>query len=294
MSEGGRLVSVAPGRRLHVTEHGSGAPVLLLHGFSQGSPSMAVVAGELRAGRRVLAVDLLGHGRSDAPEDPAAYRMETCAADLAALLSALGAVPADVVGYSMGARAALALAVWEPRAVRSLVLVGGRAGIADPAERRARICADEALAEHILERGIDWFVEHWMALPLFASQRRLAPAVLAAGRRERRSQRPLGLAGSLRGMGAGAQPPLFDRLPGVAAPVLLVTGSEDTRFAALADDLARRLSRARRCVIPEAGHAAHLENPGAFGEALRRFLREVDARTARAEAPAAPALEETA
>jgi len=264
---------------LHAESCGSGPPLLLLHGFTGCRASMRGVAEILAGGYRVILPDLPGHGCSPVPTAPPAHGMEACCDALAALLSRLGAEAPHVVGYSMGARVALSLAVRHPSCVRSLALVGGRAGIQDPAERAQRVAADIALAERIEARGVPWFVDYWMALPLFASQQRLGAARLAAAREQRLANRACGLAGSLRGMGAGAQAPLFDALPDVKVPVLLVSGAEDPRFTALAEDLARRLPRARCCVIPEAGHAVHLESPRAFGEALLGFLAEAEARS---------------
>jgi pimeloyl-ACP methyl ester carboxylesterase len=119
-----------------------------------------------------------------------------------------------------------------------------------------------------------------MALPLFASQRRLGAAALAAAREQRLANRAHGLANSLRGMGAGAQPPLQGRLGGLRMPVCLVAGEEDSRFRAVARDLAAEIPDARLEVVPSAGHAAHIENPVAFQRIARRFLARASAVTA--------------
>jgi pimeloyl-ACP methyl ester carboxylesterase len=136
---------------------------------------------------------------------------------------------------------------------------------------------DEALAERIERDGVPAFVDHWMSLPLFASQRRLGAAALAAAREQRLANRAHALASSLRGMGAGAQPFLGERLAAVRAPVCLVVGDEDRRFRRIAESLARELPRARVEVVAAAGHAAHLENPRGFLDITRRFLAEVEA-----------------
>jgi len=278
-----RRFEVQPSRCLHVElaepRQRRGAAVLILHGFTGSAETMRGVAEGLGEDRRRILVDLVGHGRSDAPSAPGDYRMERCLEDLCRLLDALGESRVHLVGYSMGARVGLALAAGHPERVRSAVLVGARAGVEDPAERRARIDQDERLARRILEEGIEWFVDHWMSLPLFASQRRLGSRALAEARAARLCNRAHGLALSLRGMGAGAQPALFERLDRVSAPVLLVVGAEDSRFLAVARDLEPRLPRARLQIIPDAGHAAHLENPQAFDRIAREFLRDVEAIT---------------
>lgn len=266
------------GVSLFVTSEGSGPPVVLLHGFTGSGRTLARTARDLRPGFHTVRVDLVGHGRSDAPPEPAAYTLEACAAQVAGVVAATCREPAHLVGYSMGGRVALALAAWHPDRVRSAILIGARAGIlraADRAERRRR---DEALATEIERDGLAAFVARWMALPLFASQARLGPEYLLRARRERMRQRPNGLAASLRGMGAGAQPPLFDRLAEIRIPMLLVVGASDARFADIARDLAERLPDAQLARIPAAGHAAHVEQPETFARRARDFLNVVEAR----------------
>ena len=253
-----------------------GPPVVVLHGFTGSAESMAGVAASLSAARRVVRLELVGHGESGAPKDLQPYTMSACSEQVLSAIAALELGPVHLLGYSMGGRAALATAVAQPRAFASLVLVGATAGIADSAERAERMIADEALADRIEDQGIEAFVEAWMALPLFASQARLGEAALARARAERLQQRPEGLANSLRGMGTGAQPPLHDRLASIESPVLLVVGEEDAKFRAIAAELERALPNARVAVLADAGHAAHLEAPEAFVAQVSAFFAAVE------------------
>lgn len=272
----GRRIDVG-GLLLHVVDEGEGPPVLLLHGFTGCGENLAELAAALREdGRRTLRLDVVGHGRSDAPADPAFYGMERCVDDVARVLAALVAGPVDVFGYSMGGRVALALAVRHPGRVRSAVLVGASAGFSDPAERAARIDSDEKLADALVTDGIEAFVERWMAQPLFASQRRIARSRVARERRLRLKNRPFALALSLRGMGSGAQPPLHAALSRVRLPVLLVAGAEDPKFVAKSRELADRLPNARAVAIAEAGHAVHLEQPETLARLVRAFLQNLE------------------
>lgn len=270
-----RLSLRADGVTLGVEERGAGPPVALLHGFAGSAQGLAPLARTLARRHRVLAIDLIGHGASDAPRDPAAYAIERCAEQLACVLAAAGAAPAHVFGYSMGGRAALALALAHPEAVRSLALLGASAGLSDAAARARRRRDDEALAERIERDGVAAFAREWAALPIFASQRRrLSPTARRALERQRLANRAHGLAGSLRGMGSGAQPCYLPRLAELDLPVWLGHGAEDAKFEAIARELAERLPRARRCAIPAAGHAPHLENPDALERELERFFGE--------------------
>ena len=263
-------------RALPCERRGCGPPLVVLHGFTGSGRSMAGVAAALESEYEILAPDLPGHGRAVGGADDGGYRFDDCIDALAATLHACGHARAHWLGYSMGARLALACAVRHPGTVASLVLLAGRAGIEDAIEREARRAADDALAARLESQGIGPFVDEWLAQPLFASLQRLGPGFMASERRERLGNAPRELAASLRALGPAAQPPLFADLPRVRAPVLLVAGALDARFVATAHDLARRLPRAEVCEIADAGHAAHLEQPAAFVAAVREFLRRAD------------------
>src|SRR5690606_34220796 len=128
-------------------------PVLFLHGFAGCAESWLPVWELLQArhlrGRRFLAPDIVGHGRTEAPADPERYRMEEAARDLEAVIDLAAAPGVDLVGYSMGGRLALWFARSCPRRVRRLVLESATAGIADPGERTARVQSDRELADWI-------------------------------------------------------------------------------------------------------------------------------------------------
>ncbi|MFK7898080.1 MAG: 2-succinyl-6-hydroxy-2,4-cyclohexadiene-1-carboxylate synthase [Myxococcota bacterium] len=263
------------GVRLSAVIEGEGPPLLVLHGFTGDAESMSSVAASFADRFQVIRLELVGHGESDSPTDAAAYTMPACVQQIRGVVEALALSRApSLLGYSMGGRAALSSAVEAPDLFRRLVLVGATAGIADPKLRAERVVADEALADRIENEGLARFVDRWMALPLFASQARLGEAALEAARAQRMRCDPAGLAQSLRGMGAGAQPPLFDALERFERPALLVVGAEDEKFQGIARQLVSGLPDARVASLPEAGHAAHLEAPEAFARVVGEFLAE--------------------
>ncbi|HWQ28999.1 MAG TPA: 2-succinyl-6-hydroxy-2,4-cyclohexadiene-1-carboxylate synthase [Dehalococcoidia bacterium] len=259
------------GIALNVEQWGEGRPLLCLHGFTGSASTWAPFAGAW-PGWRIVAVDLIGHGASDAPADPARYAMERAVDDLAAVLEATGVRRATVLGYSMGGRVALHFALLAPERVEALILESASPGIDDAAERAARARSDEELAAFIEREGIEAFVDRWESLPLFATQRSLPADTLARQRAQRLANRPEGLANSLRGMGAGAQRPLRSRLGEIRVPALVIAGALDDRYRALAYEMARSMPQATAVIIPGAGHAPHLERPGDFARAVGAFL----------------------
>src|SRR5687768_14977927 len=210
-------ISLGDGLHLHVTHAGSGPPVVLLHGFTGSSASWATFAKALDR-FSTIAIDLPGHGRSSAPSDPARYALPRFADDLAAVLDALHVDRAAVLGYSLGARAALHFALAHPVRVSALILESASPGIDDPAERAERAALDAALADAIERDGIRAFVDRWEQLPLWASQARLSTEARGRLRAQRLANEPHGLANSLRGAGAAAEPSVLDRLAALEMP----------------------------------------------------------------------------
>jgi 2-succinyl-6-hydroxy-2,4-cyclohexadiene-1-carboxylate synthase len=258
-------------------EQGEGEALLLLHGFTGSSASWARVLPELAERYRVIAVDLLGHGLSDAPAEPARYGMVPVAADITALLDHLGVDRAHLAGYSMGGRLALYLALLLPAHWHTLILESSSPGLA-AAERAERVARDEELAAFVEAKGIDAFVDYWEQLPLFASQQRLPVEVQEKHRRQRLQNNPAGLAGSLRGMGTGVQPSLWARLPELELPVLLLAGARDDKYVSLAQRMARFLPGATLAMVPGAGHTIHLEQPERWVSLILDWLEETEGR----------------
>jgi 2-succinyl-6-hydroxy-2,4-cyclohexadiene-1-carboxylate synthase len=168
-----------------------------------------------------------------------------------------------LVGYSMGARMALHVALVAPGNVTALVLVSGTPGIEDEAERVVRRTADDTLADRIEEIGSARFVDEWLANPMFAG----LPEEHA--QRSARAANPAaGLAGSLRSAGTGTQDNLWPRLGEITCPVLVVTGMLDAKFAVIGERMAAALPRADLRCIAGAGHTVHLEKVDDFCSAL--------------------------
>lgn len=265
---------VVDGLRWEVRVRGAGDPLLLLHGFTGRGSSWGAHATALAREFRVIVVDLPGHGRSGIPSDPARASVERSADDLAEILVRERCAPAHVLGYSLGARIALRLAATHPAFVRRLVLESPSAGLASDPERARRRAADDGRAARLERDGIDAFVEEWEKEPVLASLRDLPAASAERLRVERRRNRAAGLATSLRGAGQGSMEPLHDRLGGIRAPTLVITGSLDATGRSRAEEVVRRVRGARLAVIAGAGHRPHLESPAAFRSLVMSFLKE--------------------
>jgi 2-succinyl-6-hydroxy-2,4-cyclohexadiene-1-carboxylate synthase len=240
----------------------SGRRLVFLHGFTQSHHhwhECAHMIGEHLGDQPTLAfVDLPGHGLSANDR----LSVEQAAAELVAL-----AGPATYIGYSMGARHALAAACAGAPEIEQLVLIGGTPGIADATERAARVADDEARASRIEEIGSERFVDEWLSQPMFGG---LPAAADDRARRIRNS--PEGMAASLRLAGTGAQHPLWDELGGVAVPTLVLAGAADAKFTDIGRQMAEQIASATFATIPGAGHSAHAEQPSATARLIGDWL----------------------
>lgn len=250
------------------------APLLvLLHGFLGSRRDWIPVTALLPPGLRILACDLPGHGATGDPGPGPFWSLTGCAAKLARLIEQTAAGPATVVGYSLGGRLALHLAMEHPRQVAATVLVSASPGIADAAVREARRTDDEKLAQSLEQAGLTAFLDAWYRQPLFASLRAHPsfPDVLA----RRRENDPHLLVRSLRTMGSGSQRSLWEDLPRLQAPLLALAGERDPKFAAIAQALAEACGTAAARIVPGCGHALIEENPAGVAGEIVRFISRI-------------------
>ncbi len=258
-----------------VTMAGDGPGIVFLHGFTGSGSEWAPFVETVAASHATVTVDLLGHGATSRPTDPARYVLERQASDLAAIIAALDCGPAIVVGYSYGARIALQLATDHATRVAGLALESPSAGIPNDEDRAARLDADAALAAGLERDGIDAFVERWTALPMFAGERRLPDPVRADIDRRRRANDPAALAAALRGAGQGAMSPLDDRLGAVTVPTAILAGALDPTGLARARVVAAGIPGATLEVLEDVGHAPHREAPDRFAAWLAASIDRI-------------------
>lgn len=253
-------------------------PVLMLHGFLGCKDDWHDVATSLQSGRRLAVFDLPGHGNAEDAREDNDCSMDSACHRIEAVLEALDAPRGHLIGYSLGARTALYFAATRPGCVASLVLESGSPGIEREDERAARKAEDEGRALALTRDGLEAFVRAWEQLPLFASQKSLPARVLADQRARRLRGDAEALARSLRHAGSGSVPWLGEHLHKIAAPVLLIAGSLDEKYAAIARSMHETLLRrpgtpaASLAIVEGAGHNVHLEKPAEFAALVDGFL----------------------
>jgi 2-succinyl-6-hydroxy-2,4-cyclohexadiene-1-carboxylate synthase len=241
-----------------VTKGEQGPSVVFIPGFMQPADAWAEVAERLP--ERYPSV-LLSHRE---------HEREGRIAEIAAATAELQG-NAVLCGYSLGGRLALHAAVRDPAGYAGLVTLGAAAGIAEPATRAARQQADEKLASWMETQPIEKIVEIWERQPLFADQ---SETLIEAQRPGRLAQDPRELAVLLRTAGQGTMEPIWGRLGLLEMPVLALAGDRDERYWRASRRIAAETRNGYAAVIEHAGHAAHLQRPAEFADALVAFLDE--------------------
>ena len=244
---------------LYVETQGTGSrDICFVHGFTQTGNSWKTAAQNVHDSTNTF-IDAPDHGESQG----ISLSLEETGEAIADI--AFGKV---LVGYSMGARMALHAVMQHPQAMTGLVLVSGTPGIEDDSEREARVHSDDALATRIEQIGTSAFINEWIQQPLF-DKSKFSDAEI----RDRNRNSPASLASSLRTCGTGKQQPFWSELHEIRIPVLIVAGSRDEKFVAIAKRMKQLIPKSTLNIIDKAGHSAHLDQPAAFGESINSWLQ---------------------
>ena len=269
----------------HCATGDDAASVVLVHGFAQRAESWDGVASLLAdAGVGGVAIDLVGHGKSDRPDDEVAYAFAWQVRALAAVLREAprlldlpeGAPLPCLCGYSMGGRLAAGVAMAYPGSFDGLVLESAGLGPADETERAQLGQRNRQWAQRLRSEGVAAFMDWWETLPLFATQRSLPPGMRERIRAGRIANDAEALARTFEHAGAHAMPLASEaeraltQLARSGCAVTYCAGALDGKYR----DVASRLFAASEGsvavrVVDGAGHNVHLERPEEFARIVR-------------------------
>lgn len=239
-----------------------GAPrCVLLHGFTGAAASWDAVVARLGA-LNIVRLHLPGHH----PQAPVAASFAANVEAVHQTLVEHHALPAHLVGYSLGARLAAGLAVFHPQSFVSVTLLGGHPGLELETERQTRRAADRHWIQLLRQRGIAEFVDAWEQRSIFSTQNQLDD-VARQQRFIRLQHHPESLARVLETMGLGEMPNYRPRLAALALPVTVVAGRQDARFMALNESLMAAASHIEGRVV-DGGHNLPLEAPRAVADVI--------------------------
>jgi 2-succinyl-6-hydroxy-2,4-cyclohexadiene-1-carboxylate synthase len=248
--------------------------IVFLHGFLGNCYEFESVTELLNNQFSCLSVDLPGHGKTKVLGGNEFYTMEKTALSLINLLDELKISKAFLVGYSMGGRLALYLALHFPHRFAKVVLESSSPGLKTTTERWERVKSDEAIARklnRIVEKSdLMMFLSKWYSQPIFGKIKNHPdfPNLI----QKRLENNPAELAKSLRFMGTGCQPSLWENLLDNSIPLLLLVGEYDDKFISINKEMVRLGKLCQLKVISNAGHNVHFEQTMAFAEKIRQFF----------------------
>ena len=255
------------GVRIHYAEAGSGEPALvLLHAFPLHSGMWAPQLEHLSSGRRVVAPDLLGFGRTDAPETMFRYTMRGYADLVAGLLDDLGIARAVLCGVSMGGYVAFAFLREHAERLAGLILADTRS-TADATEVYERRTDQQ---DQVARIGTAALVETLLDGLLCEHTKTNRPELVEQVRRLMANP-PAGFIGALEAM--KHRPDATELLAGIDVPTLVIVGEDDSLSPPdVAREMQERIPGSELVVLPKAGHLSNLEAADEFNEAVIDFL----------------------
>lgn len=251
----------------------SAADIFFLHGFTGSSGDWNIVLSDIDNRFNKFTIDLLGHGKSDFPNDPALYSWELQVEQLNKIITGFTEEKVILCGYSMGGRLALCYAYTYPERVLGLILESSSPGIKSKSQREKRIKDDEELASFISTHSAEEFVELWINKEIFTTQLRFSEGKRKEIRKSKMKNNPIGLSNSLLGFSTGKMPDLHPHLKKIHSHVLLLTGELDTKFTELNKSIAKKFPAAKHVIVRNAGHTIHLEEPAKFTAAVNNYLK---------------------
>ncbi|MDR3609906.1 MAG: 2-succinyl-6-hydroxy-2,4-cyclohexadiene-1-carboxylate synthase [Ignavibacteriaceae bacterium] len=258
-----------------INNEASGDSVFFLHGFTGCANDWIPIVSSLNKSYNYYLVDLVGHGKSDSPKEGYNYSIDSIVNQLQEIILSLCNKKIILTGYSFGGRIALNFALKNGAMLKGLILESSTWGISDEQLREDRVNQDELLAAFIENNPIEKFIDYWMNLELFNTQRRFSNKIRNLIREKKLENNTIGLANSLRYSGTGKMIPLYDYVKDIFVKTLLITGELDSKFTDINNSMVKFFPNAEHLIIKNAGHNTHLEEPHKFIEAVNKFLRVI-------------------
>ena len=249
--------------------------VFLLHGFTGSTNDWKEIIPLLSNNFSYVAIDLIGHGKSDAPNELEHYKTPSMIAQLDDIFRHFTKERFILMGYSMGGRAALSYAAQYPDKLSGLILESTSAGIVDEKLRNERILHDEQVIEIIEKKSLEEFFKFWMSQDLFSTLKSIPEEKLSKAKAAKLRNNKIGLINSLGGFGTGVMLPLHDKLDYIKCKTLLITGEMDSKFSNINRELREKIINSRHEIVKDSGHIVHFEKPEEFVKVVNGHLTGV-------------------
>jgi len=244
--------------------------ILFLHGFMGSGNDWHTIIRKLAGNFTCLAPDLPGHGKNLKNYWTEGFLFPAWKEELVEYLRKQGITACHVIGYSMGGRLALYLAVHNPGFVQSLILESASAGIAEGRERHERLNNDIRMANQFEFGSWPEMLELWYDQAVFSGIKSYPDYQTLFDKRLHNDPRQL--AAVLRGTSPGLQPSLWNKLVLLSMPVLAITGEKDLKYCRILEQMQKCNGRIKGKIIHGAGHNVHFSAPELFVDSIKEFL----------------------
>ncbi len=248
-------------------------PIVFLHGFTGRAADWQFIFNKIPPKFSPVAIDLIGHGKTESPANPDYYSCHAIVHQIDSILDQLNIKKFIITGYSMGGRAALAYSFKNPQKIKAAILESTSPGIEDFRLKKERVEFDFLLSDKIKKEGVESFIEYWFNIPLFESLKK--HPYFGDEKKLRNQNSTTGLANILSSFSTGLMPSLWEKLPQLKFPVLLLNGELDEKYTDINNEMKNKLSNATHKSISECGHNVHLEKPELFTKFVVEFLNSL-------------------
>ena len=243
--------------------------IVFLHGFLGTSADWDTIIPHFEKDYFCIAVDLPGHGQTNADDD-FSYSINDTSKALIQFLSEICKKSFVLVGYSMGGRLGLYTALTKSQSISKLILESCSPGIESKEDRAKRVTSDQKWADKLLNLPPKQFLDEWYSQSIFESLRKNKN--FAEMMEKRAHYNPASTSKSLMGKSQGVQSPLWDKLHKLATPVLLISGEYDKKYVSLMERMNKKIQNCSFSIIKSAGHNTHFERSERFITAIKEFL----------------------
>lgn len=246
-------------------------PIIFLHGFMGNSNDWKFVVGKLNPNFSLIAIDLIGHGHSSAPDEKKHYSYNSINSHLISIMDELNLPRAILAGYSMGGRAALGFTIENEKRVEALILESTTAGIKGKDERLKRLKSDELTSEIIRSDSLKTFLTRWYEADLFSSLKNNSELLNNEIENKLKNDR-VGISNCIKEFSPGKMPSYWDKLNKIGIPVLQIVGEFDEKYVQLNTKMKECFPNSTLKITPGASHNTHLEKPQEFINFVNHFL----------------------
>ncbi|MCC5906693.1 MAG: 2-succinyl-6-hydroxy-2,4-cyclohexadiene-1-carboxylate synthase [Balneolaceae bacterium] len=242
--------------------------LLMFHGFMGSREVFKPLIDDLAGFCNPMTIDLIGHGKTETPDNPELFHAERQVQQLKSVLDRLQFKPLYLFGYSMGGRVAFQLIARHPGLFAGAIIESSHCGISSKTDRMNRIEADKQRAIQI-ENNFTDFLQKWQQLPLFAhtpfESRQRYDEIM-------KTQKPELMSASLKGFGAGVMPNVCQKVYSSRLPLQLIAGSQDKKYAEIMEQISVNHTNAKLAVVKNAGHRVHTDSPEEWIRIVRDFI----------------------